>query len=91
MSLCPYFNMDPTSFFDDALEPRFGVPLLPSDFHSERIVPRLHRNHHLPTGYRRPWALSHHIQSKDSAAKDLKMMHFTKDGFQAAVDVHHLS
>lgn len=68
------------------MEPRFGVPLLPSDFHSERIVPRL-RNHHLPTGYRRPWALSQNVQLKEQAAKDLKMMHFTKDGFQAAVDV----
>lgn len=68
------------------LEPRFGLGLLPSDFMSDRIVPR-GGLHHLPTGYRRPWALAHDA-SKDFA-KDQKSLHFGKEGFQACVDVHH--
>lgn len=44
---------------------------------------------HLPTGYRRPWALAR--QAAKELAKDQKHMHFGKDGFSAHVDVHHFS
>jgi Hsp20/alpha crystallin family len=68
------------------LEPRFGHALLPSDFYSDRIVPRS-GVHHLPTGYRRPWALAR--EAANELVKDQKNLHFGKDGFQACVDVHH--
>lgn len=68
------------------LEPRFGLGLLPRDFHSDRIVPRS-GTHHLPTGYRRPWAMVRHATQE--LAKDQKNLHIGKDGFQACVDVHH--
>jgi crystallin, alpha B len=68
------------------MEPRFGLGLLPSDFHTDRIIPRS-GIHHLPTGYRRPWALAR--QAAHELAKDQKNLHFGKDGFQACVDVHH--
>jgi len=69
------------------LEPRFGLGLAPSDFFSNRMVPRSGM-HHLMTGYKRPWALSH--VAKDMV-KDQKNLHFGKDGFQASVDVHHFN
>lgn len=70
------------------MEPRFGLGLLPSDFNSNRIVPRVGA-HHLPTGYRRPWQIAR--QAAHDMAKDQKNLHFGKDGFQACVDVHHFS
>lgn len=60
--------------------------LSPGDFHSNRIVPRA-GVHHLPTGYRRPWAIAREAANKIAA--DMKNLHFGKDGFQACVDVHH--
>jgi hypothetical protein len=86
-----YFaQMVPRSAYDDefmhhGLESRFGLGLLPSDLHSEMVVPRL-SNHHLPTGYRRPWQIAR-AAFRDMA--DKKSLHFGKDGFQACVDVHH--
>ena len=68
------------------MEPRFGLGLLPSDFRTDRIIPRS-AVHHLPTGYRRPWSLAR--QAAHELAKDQKNLHFGKDGFQACVDVHH--
>lgn len=68
------------------MEPRFGLGLHPSDFHSDRIVPRAGA-HHLPTGYRRPWAVAR--EAVNELAHDQKILHFTKEGFQACVDVHH--
>lgn len=68
------------------LEPRFGLGLLPSDFVSDRVVPR-GSIHHLPTGYRRGWALAR--EAAKELNKDQKNLHFGKDGFQACVDVHH--
>lgn len=68
------------------MEPRFGMGLLPSDFRSDRIVPRS-GIHHLPTGYRRPWAIAR--QAAHDISEDMKNLHFGKDGFQACVDVHH--
>lgn len=68
------------------MEPRFGLGLLPRDFNSDRIVPRA-GVHHLPTGYRRPWAIAR--QALSDLAKDQKIHHFGKDGFQVCVDVHH--
>lgn len=53
---------------------------------SDRIVPRS-GVHHLPTGYRRPWALAR--EAVKDMAQDQKNLHFGKDGFQACVDVHH--
>jgi hypothetical protein len=70
------------------MEPRFGMGLLPHDFNSHRVVPRT-GIHHLPTGYRRPWALAR--EAANEIAKDQKHLHFGKDGFQALVDVHHFS
>lgn len=68
------------------LEPRFGLGLLPRDFQTDRIIPRA-GGHHLPTGYRRPWAIAR--EAAHELAKDQKNLHFGKDGFQACVDVHH--
>jgi len=68
------------------LEPRFGMGIVPNDFFSDRIVPRV-GNHHLMTGYRRPWALAR--QAAKELAKDQKNLHFGADGFTACVDVHH--
>lgn len=59
--------------------------ILPRDFRSNRIVPRA-AVHHLPTGYRRPWAFTRDTQD---LAKDDKNLHCGKDGFQVCVDVHH--
>lgn len=83
------FSKDFINFFlcDLGFEPRFGVGLSPSDFHTDRIVPREGNHHHLPTGYRRPWAIAHHYNHDNSGKK--KNLHFGKDGFQAFVDVHH--
>lgn len=68
------------------MEPRFGLGLLPSDFQNpHRIIPRMNNSHHhLPTGYRRPWSIAR--QAKEMMT-DQKNLHFTKDGFQASVDV----
>lgn len=60
--------------------------ILPSDFMTDRIIPR-GGMHHLPTGYRRPWALAR--EAAKELASDQKNLHFGKDGFQACVDVHH--
>lgn len=68
------------------MEPRFGLGLLPSDFTTDRIVPRT-GFHYLPTGYRRPWAVAR--EAMKELSKDQKNLHFGKDGFQACVDVHH--
>lgn len=68
------------------MEPRFGLGLLPSDFMSNRIVPR-NGVHHLPTGYRRPWAIAR--DAHHDLPKNQKNLHIGKDGFQACVDVHH--
>lgn len=57
------------------MEPRFGLGLLPSDFMSDRIVPRPNW-HHLPTGYRRPWALARDAMKEMN--KDEKNLHFGK-------------
>lgn len=59
--------------------------LLPRDF--SRVLPRQGGTHHLPTGYRRPWAVAR--QDLSELNKDQKNHHFGKDGFQACVDVHH--
>lgn len=61
--------------------------MLPSDFRSDLIVPRMAGPAHLPTGYRRPWSLARHAMKELN--KDQKNLHFGKDGFQACVDVHH--
>nr|UOF73983.1 heat shock protein 27 [Prodiamesa olivacea] len=90
MSLYPFASpMDvfEDPFFHHGLEPRFGLGLFPSDFRSDRIVPRHASAHHLPTGYRRPWAVAR--QAAQELVKDQKNLHFGKDGFQACVDVHH--
>lgn len=60
--------------------------ILPDDFHSNRIVPRSGM-HHLPTGYRRPWAVAR--QAMQELGTDKKEHLFGLDGFQACVDVHH--
>jgi len=90
MAMFPYsqsgLEMFEDPFFHHGMEPRFGMGLVPSDFFSDRIVPRV-GGHHLPTGYRRPWALAR--QAAQELAKDQKNLHFDKDGFQASVDVHH--
>ncbi|CAO1294797.1 unnamed protein product [Diamesa serratosioi] len=88
MSLYPFSNMElfEDPFLHHGLEPRFGLGLFPSDFRSDRIIPRS-GIHHLPTGYRRPWAMARYANQE--LAKDHKSLHFGKDGFQACVDVHH--
>lgn len=68
------------------MEPRFGLGLLPSDFRTDRIIPRA-GNHNLMTGYRRPWAIAR--QAMHDMAEDKKKLHIGKDGFLACVDVHH--
>ncbi|XP_070499394.1 heat shock protein 23-like [Chironomus tepperi] len=82
MSMCPFGF---SAFEMDGLEPRFGLGLAPSDFFSDRLVPRSGM-HHLMTGYKRPWSLR---QTAKDMVKDQKNLHFGKDGFQASVDVHH--
>lgn len=71
---------------NSGMEPRFGLGLLPSDFQSNRIIPRA-SIHHLPTGYRRPWSIAR--EAVQELTKDKKNQHFGKEGFQACVDVHH--
>ncbi|KAG5681129.1 hypothetical protein PVAND_010589 [Polypedilum vanderplanki] len=73
-------------FFSNEMEPRFGLGLIPSDFFSDRIVPR---SSYLPTGYRRPWQIAR--EAINELSKDQKSMHLGKDGFQACVDVHHFN
>lgn len=68
------------------MEPRFGLALAPSDFNT-RLMPRPGYNHHLPTGYHRPWSLAR--RASNELAREQKNLHFGKDGFQACVDVHH--
>lgn len=68
------------------MESRFGMSILPEDFQSNSIVPRSGL-YHLPTGYRRPWALAR--QAVHDLSKDKKELLFGLDGFQACVDVHH--
>ena len=67
------------------MEPRFGLGLLPSDLGT--IIPRPPGAHHLHTGYRRPWSLARQVMKDIN--KDQRNLHFSKDGFQASVDVHH--
>jgi len=89
MALFPYhstLNVFEDPFLDHGFEPIFGVGLLPHDFLTDYIVPRS-GVHHLPTGYRRPWALAR--KAMQDITKDQRNFHFGKDGFQACVDVHH--
>lgn len=74
------------NFFLLGFEPRFGMSLLPSDFMSDRIVPRT-GFFDLPTGYRRPWAIAR--DALQELSKDDRGLQLGKDGFQACIDVHH--
>jgi crystallin alpha B len=69
------------------MEPRFGLGLVPSDFFSDRILPRSAMHHNVPTGYRRPWQIAR--EAIGELNKDQKSLQLGKDGFQACVDVHH--
>ncbi|CAG9806129.1 unnamed protein product [Chironomus riparius] len=90
MALNPFqaFDIFEDPFFHHGMEPRFGMGIMPHDFSSHRILPR-QGNHHLMTGYRRPWQLAR--EAVGELAKDQKNLHFGKDGFQACVDVHHFA
>lgn len=68
------------------LEPHFGLGLSPSDFNSDRIVPRMGDFNFL-TGYRRPWAIAR--KAVHDMAENKKNLHIGRDGFLACVDVHH--
>jgi len=82
----PWDLFEDHQFRNYGLEPHFGLGLLPSDFNSDRIVPRAF-DQLLPTGFRRHWALAR--QDANELVKDYKNQYFNKDGFQASVDVHH--
>lgn len=70
------------------MEPHFGVALVPNDFTSDRIIPRS-GSHHLPTGYRRPWAIAREAVRAMTKDKKNPGIHFGTHGFQTCVDVHH--
>ncbi|KAG5669164.1 hypothetical protein PVAND_017059 [Polypedilum vanderplanki] len=74
-------------FYSYETEPRFGLGLIPSDFFSDRIVPRTALHYHLPTGYYRPWQMAR--QAMSELNKDQKSLQLGKEGFQACVDVQH--
>lgn len=90
MSMLPFspYTVFEDPFMNHGLESLFGMALLPSDFGTDRIVPRS-QIHHLPTGYRRPWSLARQALMDNGVLTDRKNLHFGKDGFQACVDVHH--